>query len=85
MDGLGVIGGALVGAWARPAQAAWPARLLAGIVGATGLLALALTGRSLSWPMAHDAPLMHYGAWLIRRRTHQASNVLEGPWRTEGI
>jgi hypothetical protein len=36
------------------------------MIGAAAL-ALFLTLRSLSWPMAHDAPLMHYVAWLIRQ------------------
>jgi len=35
------------------------------ILVASAGLALYLVWRSLSWPLIHDAPLMHYVAWLI--------------------
>jgi len=34
--------------------------LLAGLLGLTAFLAW----RSLGWPLVHDAPIMHYAAWL---------------------
>jgi hypothetical protein len=35
------------------------------VSGASAGLVLWLVGRSVSWPLAHDAPLMHYVAWRI--------------------
>ena len=35
------------------------------ILAASAALALYLGGRSWGWPLVHDAPLMHYVAWLI--------------------
>ena len=34
-------------------------------LGASALLAGFLAGRSLGWPLIHDAPLFHYVAWLL--------------------
>jgi len=45
-------------------EALWTCRgagvLLAGLAGVTVFLAW----RSLGWPLVHDAPIMHYAAWL---------------------
>ncbi len=42
------------------------ARAAAGLVlGGLSALSLFLAWRSLSWPLIHDAPLMHYVAWRI--------------------
>ena len=35
------------------------------VVGAFGALALALAWRSQSWPLVHDAPILHYIAWRV--------------------
>jgi hypothetical protein len=35
------------------------------ILAASGALALYLGWRSWSWPLIHDAPIMHYVAWLV--------------------
>src|SRR6185503_7550887 len=35
------------------------------ILAASGALAAYLAWRSLDWPLIHDAPLMHYIAWVI--------------------
>ena len=35
------------------------------ILAASGALAAYLAWRSLGWPLIHDAPLMHYIAWVI--------------------
>lgn len=35
------------------------------ILAASALLAGYLAGRSLGWPLIHDAPLFHYVAWLL--------------------
>ena len=35
------------------------------ILAASALLAGYLAGRSLGWPLIHDAPLFHYMAWLL--------------------
>jgi len=35
------------------------------ILAASAALALYLGWRSLSWPLIHDAPIMHYVAWLV--------------------
>jgi hypothetical protein len=50
---------------ARVGAAGLPAALTGGVVAATAALALGLAVRSLGWPLAHDAPLMHYVAARI--------------------
>src|SRR5512134_1571448 len=53
-------------------MAAWARMVSAGIRWGLGTVMVAGTGslgyfawRSRSWPLVHDAPLMHYIAWLI--------------------
>jgi len=53
-------------AWAGSVRTVWSTRLFVAALSGTAVLTGILTARSLSWPMAHDAPLMHYLAWLIR-------------------
>jgi hypothetical protein len=42
-----------------------PSILGAVAVGGVATLALVLAWRSRSWPLVHDAPIMHYIAWRI--------------------
>ena len=53
-------------AWVGAAPTAWSVRLFDLVLAGVAVLTATLTLHSLSWPMAHDAPLMQYVAWLIR-------------------
>lgn len=44
----------------------WSRRGLSLVIAGTGGLVGFLAWQSLGWPLIHDAPLMHYVAWLIR-------------------
>ncbi|MCX6023031.1 MAG: glycosyltransferase family 39 protein [Chloroflexi bacterium] len=46
------------------------------LVGGAALLAAALW-RSLSWPLIHDSPLMHYIAWLIMQGAVPYRDILD--------
>ena len=47
------------------------------ILAASAALALYLGWRSLSWPLIHDAPIMHYVAWLVSQGTVPYRDVFD--------